>query len=66
MQSTEVMVSLSLVLGIVSNIIHIVNHHRIRSNCCGRKVDVSFDIETTTPPIKSTPDQNAIYATAAP
>jgi hypothetical protein len=27
-----------------------VNHHRVRSNCCGRELSASIDIETTTPP----------------
>lgn len=27
-----------------------INHHRIRSNCCGKEVVVSVDIEKTTPP----------------
>ena len=27
-----------------------VNHHRVRSNCCGKEVVVSVDIEKTTPP----------------
>jgi hypothetical protein len=44
--TTNAMVSLSLILGIVSNIIHIVNHKRIRSNCCGRKLEASLDISS--------------------
>lgn len=27
-----------------------INHHRVRSNCCGKEVVVSVDIEKTTPP----------------
>ena len=26
-----------------------INHKRIRSNCCGKKIEASFDIENTTP-----------------
>lgn len=26
-----------------------VNHKRLRSNCCGRKIDVSIDVEATNP-----------------
>jgi hypothetical protein len=26
------------------------NHKRCRSNCCGRAMDLSLDIENTTPP----------------
>jgi hypothetical protein len=27
-----------------------VNHKRVRSNCCGTKLEASLDVETTTPP----------------
>jgi hypothetical protein len=27
-----------------------INHHRVRSNCCGKQLVASIDIETTTPP----------------
>jgi hypothetical protein len=49
----------SMILGIVGVIISVgtaivgvVNHKRIRSNCCGKKVEASLDIESTTPPPK--------------
>jgi hypothetical protein len=29
-----------------------VNHHRIRSKCCGKEIVASVDIEETTPPNK--------------
>lgn len=28
------------------------NHKRVRSSCCGRKIDVSLDVDNTTPPNK--------------
>lgn len=37
-------------LGIVYRIYLAVNHHRIRSNCCGKELVVSVDVEKTTPP----------------
>ena len=27
-----------------------INHHRVRSNCCGKELVASIDVETTTPP----------------
>jgi hypothetical protein len=27
-----------------------VNHKRIRSNCCGKHLEASLDVENTTPP----------------
>ena len=29
-------------------IIAAVNHKRLRSNCCGKKIDISIDVEPTT------------------
>jgi hypothetical protein len=37
---------LSLVIGIIIKL----NHKRCRSNCCGKKMEVTVDVEETTPP----------------
>jgi hypothetical protein len=39
-------------LGIAYRIYLAVNHHRVRSNCCGKELVVSVDVEKTTPPGK--------------
>jgi hypothetical protein len=39
-----------VVLGILYRVYLAVNHHRVRSNCCGKELVVSVDVETTTPP----------------
>jgi hypothetical protein len=41
-----------LALGIAYRIYLAINHHRVRSNCCGKEVVVSVDVERTTPPAK--------------
>lgn len=41
--------SIILGLGIAYKIYVALNHHRIVSNCCGKKIEVSLDIEETTP-----------------
>ena len=38
-----------LVLGIAYRVYLAVNHHRVRSNCCGKELVVSVDVEQTTP-----------------
>ena len=38
---------LALAVSIGTVVIGIINHKRIRSRCCGRKVEVSVDIEST-------------------
>ena len=35
---------------ILYRLYHAINHKRIRSNCCGKKLVASIDIEETTPP----------------
>lgn len=40
----------SLVVVVAEKIYFILNHKRIRSNCCGIKSEVSLDIDNTTPP----------------
>lgn len=37
-------------LGVVYRVYLAVNHRRVRSNCCGKEVVVSVDVEETTPP----------------
>jgi hypothetical protein len=37
-------------LGVLYRVYLAVNHHRVRSNCCGKEMVVSVDIEKTTPP----------------
>jgi len=36
-------------LGIAYRVYLAVNHHRVRSNCCGKEMVVSVDVEQTTP-----------------
>jgi hypothetical protein len=38
------------IVTVVVAIYRLVNHHRVRSSCCGKKLEVSVDIEETTPP----------------
>lgn len=40
----------SLIVSLGGSILAVINHRRIRSNCCGTKTEVSLDIEATTPP----------------
>lgn len=40
----------ALAVAVGTAVVGVVNHKRIRSNCCGKKAEVSLDIETTTPP----------------
>jgi hypothetical protein len=44
-----VIVYVSLAISVVSSVLAVINHKRIRSSCCGRKTEISLDIENTTP-----------------
>jgi hypothetical protein len=41
---------LALVISVGVSIFGVVNHKRVKSNCCGKKGEVSLDVDTTTPP----------------
>lgn len=34
-------------LALLATIIGVINHKRVRSSCCGRKAELSFDIDNT-------------------
>jgi Flp pilus assembly protein CpaB len=40
----------AIVVSTAASILAVVNHKRIRSNCCGAKLEASLDVESTTPP----------------
>ena len=52
MENGSVMGLVALVISVVGTVIGVINHKRIRSSCCGRKLETSLDIENTTPTIK--------------
>lgn len=39
-------------MGLAYRVYIAINHHRVRSNCCGKQMVVSVDVEETTPPLK--------------
>ena len=45
----EMMSIIALVISAGGIMLGIVNHKRIRSNCCGKKLEASLDVENTTP-----------------
>ena len=40
---------LSLLIHTLSAVASLVNHKRLRSSCCGRTTEMSFDVDNTTP-----------------
>jgi len=48
--TSGVIAIIGLVVSVGGAILTIINHKRIKSNCFGKKIEVSLDIEATTPP----------------
>jgi hypothetical protein len=48
--ATNIIAYVAFISGLGSGIYTALNHRRIRSNCCGKKIEASLDIENTTPP----------------
>ena len=42
--TTSALAIVSVILGVVSNIIHLVNHTRFKSTCMGKEISGSLDI----------------------
>lgn len=47
--STEIMAIVSIAVSVIATVIGFINHRRIRSNCFGKKLEVSIDIDKTSP-----------------
>jgi hypothetical protein len=47
----------AIIVSLGGSVIAVINHKRIRSNCCGAKTEVSLDIENTTPGDKEKPSE---------
>lgn len=47
MESSQVMGMIALIVSVGGIVIGIINHKKVRSSCCGRKMEVSLDIDDT-------------------
>jgi hypothetical protein len=50
---TNILAYVAFAVGLVSSVLAAINHQRLKSACCGRVIEVSLDIERTTPKDKS-------------
>lgn len=48
--NTGIIAIAGLIVSVGGSVLAIVNHRRLRSNCCGLPLVMSVDVETTTPP----------------
>jgi hypothetical protein len=49
-------------IGLLYKLYKVINHHRIRSRCCGRTLDASIDIDGTSPSVAVSPPATAPLA----
>ena len=49
-QTNSILALCGLAMSVLTAAVAVVNHKRIRSTCCGKTLDISVDIENTTPP----------------
>ena len=52
MDSTSIIAYSGLAISILTAAVGVINHKRIRSNCCGKEIVASVDIESTSPHVK--------------
>jgi hypothetical protein len=55
MEQNGILAIVALLVSIGGTILGIVNHKRVVSNCCGKRLEASIDISQTTPPPISSP-----------
>ena len=48
-QTTTAIAYSGFVIGLASTIYAAINHKHVRSSCCGKKFDVSFDVDNSSP-----------------
>ena len=49
MDSTQILSTVALITSIGGVIFATINHTRVRSGCCGKKLEISIDVDKTTP-----------------
>lgn len=49
MEDTTILSIVAIIISVGGTVLGIVNHTRVRSMCCGKKIEISLDVEKTTP-----------------
>jgi hypothetical protein len=49
MDQQSILSIVAIVLSVGGTALAVVNHTRVRSMCCGKKIEVSIDVERTSP-----------------
>jgi len=54
-ESSGIIAIVGLIISVGGSVLAVLNHKRLRSTCCGKKIEASIDIEETTPPTSLPP-----------
>jgi len=54
-ESSGIIAIIGLIISVGGSALAVLNHKRLRSTCCGKKIEASIDIEETTPPTSLPP-----------
>ena len=49
MDNNNILGMIAIIISVGTTIVGIINHKRIKSKCCGRKIEMELEIETTKP-----------------
>lgn len=55
MEVSGILSVIAIVTSVGGAALAVINHKRIRSHCCGKELQISLDVENTTPPPKIHP-----------
>jgi hypothetical protein len=50
LDATAILAIVSVIVSVGGSILAVFNHTRVRSVCCGNKLEVSLDVDKTSPP----------------
>ena len=53
-KTQDIMIYITMTVSVCSVILGLVNHKKVRSSCCGKKVEMSFDVDNTSPLMRAT------------
>jgi len=64
-ETTSVLAVIGVAVSVGGAILSVINHTRVKSMCCGRKLEVSFDVDKTQPSPPTIERQNTVVVRVA-
>lgn len=63
--TTSVLAVIGVAVSVGGAILSIINHTRVKSMCCGKKLEISFDVDKTQPSPPAVERQNSVVVRVA-